>query len=115
MSLATIYDRVVELELTAPAGEDARGNEVRGTTERAGIPAYRYQVDTSEDTADRDQQAKTFVYYLPPVVDGEPVVLSGRDRIVDGDETLEVLGQPITATRRGRPHHVEARAFVVSG
>lgn len=115
MSLATIFDRVVVLELTAPAGEDARGNETRGSTDRAGVPAYRWQVDTSEDTSDRDQQAKTFVYYFPPAVDGEPVVLSGRDRIRDGDETLEVLGQPIMARKRGRDHHVEARAFVVEG
>lgn len=115
MGLATIFDRVVTLRLVTPAGEDARGNETSATTDRLGVPAYRYQVDAAEDRNDRDQQARTFVYFLPPSVAGAPVVLSGRDRIVDGLEVLEVLGSPIMARKRGRDHHLEARAYLVEG
>lgn len=122
MSLATLYDRTVDLEVTSADGEDARGNEVRSADTVAGVPAYRHQLTAEEDTSDRDQQARTFVYMLPVehVLEDETVVdvaelLSGRDRIVDGDETFEVLGTPIVATSRGRRHHVEARAFLVEG
>lgn len=115
MSLATIFDRAVDLVVTAPTGEDARGNETRGSTTIEGVPAYRFQVGAEEDTADRDQQARTFVYYLPVVHEGAELELAGRDRIVDGDDTLEVLGAPIVATSRGRKHHIEARAYLVDG
>lgn len=120
MSLATLFDRTVDLELTAATGEDARGNETRSTTTLAGVPAYRSQLGAEEDTTDRDQQARTFVYLFPADhVIGEGThdltTLTGRDRIVDVDGTFEILGTPIVATSRGRVHHVEARAFLIEG
>lgn len=118
MSVRTRFDRTVDLEITGPTGEDARGNETRATTTTiVGVPAYRAQVAVAEDLADRDQQARTWQYLLPPEHDGNDVadLLSGRDRIVDGDETFEVLGAPELATSRGRRKHVLARAYLVEG
>lgn len=117
MSLSTLFDRTVELELTTSSAEDARGNETRSSSSIADVPCYRGQLSAAEDTDDRDQQARTFVYYFPPTFGAFDLgnLLSGRDRIVDGDETLEILGAPIVATSRGRARHVEARAFLVDG
>jgi hypothetical protein len=118
VSARTRFDRTVDLEITGPTGESARGNETRGaSTTIAGVPAYRAQVGAEEDTADRDQQARTFEYLLPPVHEEHDVaeLLSGRDVIVDGDERLEVLGTPEVATSRGRRRHVLVRAYYVSG
>lgn len=112
-----MFDRTVDLELTTPAAEDARGNETRATSTIADVPCYRGQLSAAEDTDDRDQQARTFVYYFPPIFGAFDLadLLSGRDRIIDGDDTLEVLGAPVVATSRGRARHVEARAFLLDG
>lgn len=112
-----MFDREVDLELTTPAAEDARGNETRTTSTIADVPCYRGQLTADEDTADRDQQARTFVYFFPPVFGAFDVadLLTGRDRIIDGDDTLEIIGAPIVATSRGRRRHVEARAYLVDG
>lgn len=116
MSLRTIFDRTVDLEITAAAAEDVRGNETETSTIVEGIRAHRSQVGAGEDTTDRDQQARTFVYLLEPFrEDGTPLGLTGRDRIIDGAETLKVLGTPVVATSRGRTRHVEARAYVIEG
>lgn len=57
-----------------------------------------------EDTANQDQQSQSWNLYLPA---GTP--LSGHDRVVVGEETLEVYGdgRPVSDFG-GRPHHVEA-------
>lgn len=117
MSLATLYDRTVDLEISGVTGEDARGNETTESTTIESVPAYRSQVSAEEDTADRDQQARTFVYVLPIEHGDDDLadLLTGRDRIVDVDGTFEVLGTPVVATSRGRRHHVEARAFLIEG
>ena len=117
MSLRTLFDRVVDLELVADGAENARGNPTTSTTTVEGIRAYRSQVGAAEDTSDRDQQARTFVYLLEPYrPDGTPLGLTGRDRIREANgELLEVLGTPVLATSRGRLRHVEARAFVLEG
>lgn len=121
MSLRTIFDRVVDLELTSSSGKDVRGNEIRSSTTLADVPCFRWQVKAEEDTADRDQQARTFVYLFPVehVVDDEVhdlgELMTGRDRIHDGDEILEVLGTPVVPTSRGRRRHVEARAYYEEG
>lgn len=116
MSLRTIFDRTVTLRLVAAGAEDARGNAAEVTTDVAGVAAFRTQIAAGEDTADRDQQAKTFQYLLETDrPDGTPLGLSGRDRIVDGLEVLKILGTPVVATSRGRPRHVEARAYLIEG
>jgi hypothetical protein len=121
VSRETLFDRLVTLELSTAGGENGRGNEVRTTSTIDGIPAHRSQSAATEDTADRDQQARTFVYLFPifAVQDGEVIdvadVLTGRDRILDGNDTLKILGTPVVATSRGRRLHVKARAFVLEG
>lgn len=122
MSRRTLFDRTVALVITAAAAEDARGNETRSSTTLAGVPAFRSQLGADEDTDDRDQQARTFTYLLPVIhVDDDELahdigdLLSGRDRIVDGDDTLEILGAPVVATSRGRRRHVQARAYLLDG
>lgn len=116
MSLRTMFDRRVSLEITSPAGKDARGNEVRATSTIENVPAVRGQVSAGEDNLDRDEQARTFIYEFPPVWGAFDLaeLLTGRDRIVDGDETFAILGAPVVATSRGRRRHVEARAYLVS-
>lgn len=117
MSLRTMFDRRVVLELTAADGENARGNEVRSTSTVEGVPCCRGQVTATEDNLDRDQQARTFVYLFPPVFGSFDLaaLVDGRDRIVDGDDTFEILGAPVVATSRGRLRHVEVRAYLVDG
>lgn len=116
MSLRTIFDREVTLRLVGVGAENPRGNNAETTTDVAGIAAYRAQVGTAEDTVDRDQQARTFVYFLDAErPDGTPLGLSGWDRIVDGVQVLKVLGTPIVASSRGRARHVEARAYLLEG
>lgn len=111
-----MFDRRVELRLTSPAGKDARGNELRATSTIENVPSARGQVSAGEDNLDRDEQARTFVYFFPPIWGSYDVaeLLTGRDRIVDGHETFEILGAPVVATSRGRRRHVEARAYLVS-
>lgn len=74
------------------------------------VPTRRDQLQATEDTTDRDQQARTFVYLFLPAV-----AIGGRDRIHDGDDVLEVIGEPDLISRRRRPHHIEATARIVSG
>jgi hypothetical protein len=82
----------------------------------AGIPARRDQTAGAEDVIDRDQQTTTVLYSLAlRTLTGDQVVLSGRDRIVDGDETFEIVGPPELLYRRRRPHHWEARAVLIEG
>lgn len=114
MSLTLLFDREVTLRPMNVATEDARGNERRGAGEDvAGVPARRRQLSAEEDIGDRDQQARTFLYLLSPVA--AALALTGRDRIVDGGEVLEVQGAPDVIRRRYRVHHVEARAYLIEG
>lgn len=114
MSLNLLYDREVTLRPMNVTAEDARGNETKSAgADVDGVPARRRQLTAEEDTDDRDQQARTFLYFLPAT--GAAIALSGRDRIVDGGQVLEVLGAPDVIHRRYRPHHVEARAFLIEG
>lgn len=116
MSLRTIFDRTVTLRLVAAGAENPRGNPAEVTTDVAVVAAFRTQVAAGEDTADRDQQARTFQYLLETDrPDGTPLGITGRDRIVDGIEVLQILGTPVVATSRGRPRHVEARAYLIDG
>jgi hypothetical protein len=116
VSLRTIFDRAVTVRFVGTGAEDGRGNETETTTDVAGVAAFRTQVAAGEDTATRDQQARTFLYLLEPDrPDGTPLGLTGWDRIVDGPQVLKVLGSPIVASSRGRPRHVEARAYLIEG
>jgi hypothetical protein len=87
-----------------------------GVDDVPNVPARRQLVSATENITNRDEQARTFAYDLALFTDdGEPVVISGRDLILDGDEELKVFGTPDTVARRRRPHHIQARAYVIEG
>jgi hypothetical protein len=115
MTLGLLLDRLVTLRpVNGTVTEDRYGNEeVALGVDVLGVPARRHQLDATEDTSNRDEQARTFLYVFK--ARGAPLTLTGRDRIVDGDDELEVLGAPELVYRRRRAHHVEARARLVSG
>jgi hypothetical protein len=119
VSFRRLLDRTVTLVPRVVTGKDGRGNDVVGDgTPVPGVPAGRDLLQASEEITNRDQQAKTFVYFLPAVLDdGTPVALTGYDRIVDEDKTFEVRGEPERIVRRrgGRLHHIEAIAYLIEG
>jgi hypothetical protein len=106
-----MLNRTVSIVPMVETAEDRYGDKPR--VPGAPVPGQRCrrrQLTADEDVLDRDQQARTFVYEFLP-----SVVVTGRDRILDGDDTLEVVGEPNLVTRRHRPHHVLLRASVVQG
>lgn len=120
MSFRDLLDRTVTIVPRVTGSLDVRRNEllVDGTP-IVGVPAGR-ELDyaTDEDTDERDRQTARYLYFLPITTDdGTLVTLSGYDRIVDGDETFEVDGEPeLVIRRRGRrAHHYEARVYRVTG
>jgi hypothetical protein len=120
VSLRSLLDRrvsVVAVNAPAVGPKDAFGNRAKVAAEPVGpIRARRDQSSTDETIVDRDQQARTFVYLLElRTVAGDEVTLSGRDRIHDGSEVLEIIGSPELVKRRRLPHHWEARAEIVDG
>lgn len=116
MSLTSFLDRAVQVVTVTAGGRDAYGDRIRTSTPGVEIRARRDQVSAGEDIDDRDQQARTFQYVLELVdVNGDSYTISGRDRIVDDGETLEVLGTPELVSRRRRPHHLELRAYRIEG
>lgn len=111
MSLRQALNRVVSIIPMNVESVDAYHDRHRGPgAEIPNVPTRRDQLQATEDTNDRDQQARTFVYLFLP-----DVAISGRDRIRDGDDVLEVIGEPDVVSRRRRPHHIEATARIVSG
>lgn len=75
-----------------------------------GVPARRVQVDASEAVVNRDELRTVWRYFFLP-----NVALTGRDRILDGDDELELLGEPAPMVGRRSLHHVEALAAIVEG
>lgn len=111
MSFDTLLNRTITILPMNVTGIDRYGNDVIGPgTPIEDVPARRWQVSASEEITDRDEQARTFTYDLPP-----GVAVTGRDRIIDGDDTLEVLGPPELVYRRRTPHHIELRAYLIEG
>ena len=111
MSLGLLFDRTVSIVPMTAGAEDRYGNTPRSPgAPVAGVPCRRRQLTAQEDVQDRDQQARTFLYFFDP-----DVVITGRDRILDDGETLEVIGQPDLVGRRHRAHHLELRAALVEG
>lgn len=111
MSLRQALDRLVSIVPMNIETVDAYHNVRRGPgPEIPDVPTRRDQLQAVEDTTDRDQQARTFVYLFLP-----DVAIRGRDRIRDGDDVLEVIGEPDVVSRRRRPHHIEATARLVTG
>lgn len=111
MSFRRLLNRTITILPMDVISVDRYGNEIRGPgTPVPGVRARRHQVDAAEEITDRDEQSRTFEYFLPP-----DVAITGRDRIVDGDDTLEVLGPPEVVARRRRSHHIELRAYQIEG
>lgn len=117
MSYRSLLNRTVSVVPITVGAEDRYGNTARTPGPAiAGIPARRDQTAGAEDVIDRDQQTTTVLYSLAlRSLTGTEVTLSGRDRIVDGDETFEIVGPPELLYRRRRPHHWEARAVLIEG
>lgn len=119
MSFRRLLDRTVTIVPRIVTGKDSRGNDVIGDgTPIPGIPAGRDLLEATEELAGREEQARTFVYFLPAALDdGSVVALSGYDRIVDEGKTFEVRGEPDFVVRRrgGRIHHIEAIAYRITG
>jgi hypothetical protein len=117
VSTRTIADRLIIVRPMNVTGQDDRGNDVLGQGDDVpDVPARRRQLSATEDLANRDEQVRTFVYFLELFTTaGTPVTVKGRDRLVDGDDVLEVQGIPEVVSRRYLPHHIEARAYVIEG
>ncbi len=111
MSFRRLLDRTITILPMTVIDMDRYGNEIRSPgTPITGVRARRHQVAAAEEITDRDEQSRTFQYFLPP-----DVTVTGRDRILDGDDTLDVLGPPELVARRRRPHHIELRAYQIEG
>lgn len=119
MSFRRLLDRTVTIVPRVVTGKDSRGNDVIGNgTPIPDVPAGRDLLEATEELAGRDEQARTFVYFLPAVLDdGSAVALSGYDRLIDEGKTFEVRGEPDFVVRRrgGRIHHIEAIAYRITG
>ena len=117
MSFRSLLDREVSIVPVVPGVKDRYGNASSVAGEPIDhVPARRDQVRAGEDVRDRDQQTREFVYSFPlRSDDGDELELTGYGRIVDGDDTFEIVGTPELLHRRRRPHHWEARAVLVEG
>lgn len=119
MSFRRLLDRTVTIVPRIVTGKDSRGNDVIGDgTPIAGVPAGRDLLEATEELAGRDEQARTFVYFLPAHLDdGTVVTLTGYDRILDDGKAFEVRGEPDFVVRRrgGKIHHIEAVAYRITG
>lgn len=111
MSIGLLFDRAVTIQPMSVLGTDEYNNQTRAPGAPVpNVPARRKRAGVDEENVDRSLQRVEFVYFLPP-----DVVLTGRDRIVDGDDTFEVFGTPDLIGRRHRPHHLEAAVYRVEG
>jgi hypothetical protein len=96
----------------APAGTADRYNSRPRTagTPVTDVPCRREQIEADEDRSDRDEQRQQFTYWFMP-----DAVVSGRGQIIDGGDTLEVIGEPKRVDGRAGTHHIELRAQLVKG
>lgn len=119
MSFLGLCNRRVTVQPMDVGAKDARGNETRAAgAPIPNVPARRRLLSAEEDRVERDEQARTFHYSLalenaddPPVA----VTITGYDRIIDGTDTLEVLGEADVVAGAADPHHIELRATIVKG
>ncbi len=110
MSFHKLLNRTVTIVPMNVVSVDRYGNEIRGEgTPVTGVAARRNQSEATEELLDRDQQSRTFRYWLPA-----GTAISGRDRIVDGADTLEVEGEPATLHGHSAAHHLEVRAYLIT-
>lgn len=111
MSLTALLNRVVAIVPMNVVTTDGYNNQHRGPgPEVPGIRTRRQQVAADEDIADRDQQARTYRYFFEA-----SVAITGRDRIHDGPDILEVIGEPDRVDGMADTHHLEVTARIVSG
>jgi hypothetical protein len=117
VSFLGLCNRRVTVQPMDVLDEDDRGNETRGPgAPIPNVPARRRLLSAEEDRAERSEQARTFHYSLAlESDDGTPVMLTGRDRIIDTGETLEVLGAADSVAGASADHHLELRAYIVEG
>lgn len=118
MSFRSLLNRAVTVQHGTPAATpDAHGNRPRTFTDLAvDVPARREQEEASEQIDGRDQQRRTVIYFLPLSYDDEDLtILEGQDRILDGDDIYEIDGPPDVVEGTRAAHHLEVRAYLITG
>lgn len=114
MSLATLLVHDVTI-LRAGSTTDRYGDAVKdwATATSTASKAWVAQQSRTENVEGREALISEWVAFLPAGTD-----VAGRDRLVWGDLTFEVVGRPNTAPSPrlgGASHHVEVTLTVVEG
>lgn len=98
---ALLVDRIDILRLAS--GSDRYGNASRTYTTVAENVAARIEIDgsTEEDevTSATTARGRIFTRHLD---------INAHDRLVSGEETWEVVGQPLVRRKSAQAHHIEA-------
>lgn len=117
MTFPSLLNRRVTVVPMVITGKDSAGNDVKAPGTAIGpVHARRDSESETEIIASRDEQEVVFFYWLALLAeDGTPVVITGRDRLVDGDETFEVRGTPELVAGQARVHHIEVHAYRITG
>jgi hypothetical protein len=106
------FTETVEIVRASSRTTDRYGNRVPdwSTASRTVTFAWLEPATGKENTTGRDSQEWEWIMLCPASVE-----LTGRDRVIYGGTTFEVVGPPaIRRTPRG-PHHMEARLRYVEG
>lgn len=110
MSLDLQRRRLVKIIPTTRETEDDYGNQVTTEGDPVEVMAARDQLTSTEDVADRDQQARTFRYFFEI-----GTVIDGRSILEDAGKRLKIVGEPEVFENVVGPHHIEAVAELVEG
>lgn len=107
MSFRAELGRRVTIIPRSYGGEDDHGNPafVEGTP-ITDVPCRRDQHKAHENETEGELETLRFVYFFLP-----SVAIDAYSRILDGDDLLEVFGDPSVEHGRGnRRHHLEVLA-----
>lgn len=72
--------------------------------------AWVHQTSATEVVDGRDSLVSTLKIFGPP-----DSAITGRSRVEIGDETYEVTGRPLVASKPGGAHHVKSVLRIVEG
>lgn len=98
-----MYADTVTIERATPSTDDDFGNPtLTWASHLAGVPATVQPVDSAEQLGSRDEIVTRYRMHCAPDVD-----VTGTDRVVWRDRTLQVDGDVEQHSRRGAPHHLE--------
>lgn len=91
-----------------PVVKDRYNDEIRdldNPDDLEDVPVVLWQVGADESRADRDQQAGEWLARVPVDTD-----VDGRDQLIVGDDTYEVVGPPLDART-----HLRLKLSLVEG